>query len=177
MNREKKALCAGQMQDRFKLATLVVLTTYRGLRAGQLDRLRAEVRGADGTYQVAKNTLMRRAFGDSGPSEFSALLVGPTAIVFAHKDPVAVAKVVVRFAGDNDALEIRGGLLDGAYLTADAIKQLAELPSREEILGQLLALLQAPATRLLRTLNEPGARLVRFVEALRQRQEGQSEGP
>ena len=177
MNREQKAASITQLHDRFKGVPLAVLTDYRGLAAGDLDRLRREVRGAAGLYQVVKNTLTLRALGDTRAEQVRSLLAGPTAIVFGFGDPVPVAKVLVKFAGDHEALSIKGAVLEGEYLTADAVKQLAELPSREQLLGQLLSLMQAPATRLLRTMNEPAARVTQLVEALRRKlEEGQPGG-
>jgi large subunit ribosomal protein L10 len=171
MNWEQKGQRTVELQRRFKDAKLVVLTDYRGLAAGELDRLRREVREAEGLYHVAKNTLTRRAVREGSPQELTALLVGPTAVAFAYADPVAVAKVVVRFAGDHEALSIKGGLIEGEFLSPERVKELAELPSREVLYARLLAVMQAPAIRLLRALNEPAARLVRVLDVLRQRQE------
>ena len=176
MNQEQKAERMAQLGERFKAAKVAVLTEYRGLSAGQLDRLRREIREAHGLYAVPKNTLARRALGGDSPKELVSLFVGPTAVVFGYQDPVAVAKIVVRFAGDHEGLTIKGGLVEGEFLSAKAVKELAELPGREELYARLLATLQAPATRLLRTLNEPAARLVRLIEALRSRVEGESGG-
>ena len=97
-------------------------------------------------------------------------------MVFAEGDPVVVAKVIVRFAGDHEALSIKGGVLEGEYLTSEAVKTLAELPGREELLGKLLAVLQAPAVQLVRTLQEPGTRLARLVDAIRRKQEEAQSG-
>lgn len=171
MKHEEKATCTAELQDRFDRAQVAVLTDYRGLEAGQLDRLRREVRAANGQYRVAKNTLARRAVGQAQAAKLGSMLTGPTAIVFGYSDPVNVVKVVVRFAKDHEALRIKGGLLDGEVLTPEAIRQLAELPSKEELLGRLLALLQTPATRLLRTITQPAARVVRLLDAVRMRQE------
>ncbi len=176
MKQEQKAELIAQMEERFKTAKVAVLTEYRGLKAGQLDRLRREIREANGVYEVTKNTLARRALKEDSPKQLVSLLVGPTAVVFGFQDPVAVAKIVVRFAADHEALTIKGGLVDGAFLTPEAVKELAELPGREELYARLLATLQAPATRLLRTLNEPAARLVRLVDALRSRAAGGESG-
>ena len=173
MNQEQKAERIARLGERFKRAKVAVLTEYRGLSAGQLDRLRREIREANGGYEVAKNTLARRVLGDGSPKELVALLVGPTAVVFGYQDPVAVAKIVVRFASEHEALTIKGGLVDGEFLSPKAVKELSELPGREELYARLLATLQAPAARLLRTLNEPSARLVRLIDALRSRRESE----
>ena len=173
MNQEQKVACTAEIQDRFDRAKVAVLTDFRGLQAGQLDRLRRDVRAADGVYHVAKNTLTRRAIGESA-GKLGTMLTGPTAIVFGFQDPVSVVKVVVRFAKEYETFTIKGGLLDGEVLTPDGVQALAELPSKEELQARLLAVLQAPAVRLLRTMQEPAARLAYLLEALRRRQaEGQ----
>lgn len=176
MNREQKAACVADLQERFKNAKLALLAEYRGLTAGQLDELRRDVRAARGVYRVAKNTLARRAVADIDARKIGPLLTGPTALVFASEDPLIVAKVVVRFAKENEALSVKGGLFEGEYLTSDAVKELAELPSREELLAMLLRVLQAPAVQLLRTLQEPAARLTRLVGAIQRRHEGAQSG-
>jgi large subunit ribosomal protein L10 len=176
MKQEQKAGLIAEIEERFRTAKVAVLTEYRGLKAGQLDRLRREIREANGVYAVTKNTLARRALGADPPQQLVSLLVGPTAVVFGFHDPVTVAKIVVRFAADHEALTIKGGLVEGAFLTPAAVKELAELPGRAELYARLLATLQAPATRLLRTLNEPATRLVRVIDALRSRAAGGESG-
>lgn len=176
MKRETKTTQVAELRERFAAATLCLLTEYRGLKAGELDSLRQGVRSAQGEYRVAKNTLAKLALQETGVPELVALLTGPTAVVFGHDDPVVVAKVVVRFADDHKGLNIKGAVLDGQFLTPEAIKELAELPGREELLGRLLATMQAPATQLLRTINEPAAQLARVVDAVRAKLEGDQSG-
>ena len=113
MNREQKAACVADLRDRFSKAKLALLAEYRGLTAGQLDELRRSVRAAQGEYRVAKNTLARRAVADIDARKIGPLLTGPTALVFASEDPLIVAKVVVRFAKENEALSVKGGLFEG----------------------------------------------------------------
>jgi large subunit ribosomal protein L10 len=173
MKRETKATEIAELHERFTGAKLALLTEYRGLKAGELDNLRHGVRSVQGEYRVAKNTLARRAVEETHARELKALLSGPTAIVFGNDDPVVVAKIVVRFADEHSGLSIKGAVLDGQLLTPQAVKELAELPGREELLGRLLALMQAPATQLLRTLKEPAAQIARVVDAVRAKQEGE----
>jgi large subunit ribosomal protein L10 len=171
MKREKKVERSTELHRQFAEAKLALVTEYRGLTAGQLDRLRREVREAAGEYRVAKNTLARRAVSEGRGAAIERLLVGPTAFVFGYQDPVAVAKVVIKFATDHEALTIKGAVLDGEYLDAAAVKTLAELPSREVLLGRLLAVLQEPAVRLVRLLQEPATRMVRLLDAARRERE------
>lgn len=150
-------------------ASVAVLAEYRGLTAGELNRLRKAVRQANGRCRVAKNTLARRAVDGSDYAKLAPMLRGPLALIIGFRDPVAIAKLAVKFADELPKLEIKGALLDGAMLPPAEVKALAKLPSREVLLAQLLGLLQAPAARLLRTLNEPAACVARLVDALGKR--------
>jgi large subunit ribosomal protein L10 len=169
MRRAEKVQGVEQLQEEFSRATVTVLAEYRGLTAGQMNRLRKAVREADGRCRVAKNRLTKRAVADSANEKVVPLLRGPLALLIGFADPVAMAKVVTKLAGELPKLEIRGALLDGQVLPADDVKALAALPPREVVLAQLLGVLQAPATQLLRTLNEPAAMLARLVDALAKR--------
>jgi large subunit ribosomal protein L10 len=157
------------MHDDLGRATVAVLAEYRGLTAGQMDRLRRAVREADGRCRVGKNTLAKRAVADSQYAGLSPMLRGPLALIIGFKDPVAIAKLTVKFAEELPKLEIKAAVLDGQVLPPADVKALASLPSREVVLAQLLGLLQAPASQLLRTLNEPAARLARLVDAIAKR--------
>ncbi len=166
MNRAEKVESVESLQDEFNRATVTVLAEYRGLTAGQMNRLRRVVREADGRCRVAKNRLAKRAVAGSGNETVVPLLRGPLALLIGFRDPVGLAKVAVKLAEELPKFEIRGALLEGQVLPAAEVKALAELPPREVVLAQLLGVLQAPAAQLLRTLNEPGARLARLVQAL-----------
>ena len=152
--------------ERLSRASLGIVTEYRGLTVAQLNRLRRDLQGAGASYRVTKNTLTRRAIRETAFAELDQFLRGPTGLVTAAKDPVAVAKILVRFAEQNDKLKSSGGVLDGEPLVASSVSALAKLPSREVLIGQLLGLLQGPATQLLRTIQEPAASLVRLLGAI-----------
>ena len=153
-------------------ATVAVLAEYRGLTAGEMNRLRRAVRQVDGRCRVVKNTLARRAVATTRYEGLVPLLEGPLALILGFRDPVAVAKIAVKLAGELPKLEIKGAVLAGEMLLAAEVKALAALPPREVVVAQLLGLLQTPAAQLLRTLNEPAARMARLVGALRERAEG-----
>jgi large subunit ribosomal protein L10 len=171
MKRAEKADSVAAIQEDLGRATVAVLAEYRGLTAGELDRLRRAVREADGRCRVAKNTLTRRALTSSRYEKLAPMLRGPLAVIYGFKDPVVIAKLAVKFAEDLPKLEIKGAVLEGEVLPAAGVKALATLPPREIVIARLLGLLQAPATQLLRTLNEPAARLARLVDALAKRAE------
>lgn len=166
MNRDQKTALIAELAERLASASLGVVTEYRGLTVAQMNKLRRELEGAGASYRVTKNTLTRRAIKETAFARLEQLLRGPTGLVTAAKDPVAVAKILVRFAELNDKLKISGGVLDGETLPASSVRALAKLPSREVLIGQLLGLLQAPASQLLRTIQEPGASLVRLLGAV-----------
>lgn len=166
MKREEKTALIAQLTERLSTSSLGVVTEYRGLTVAQLNKLRRELQAVGASYRVSKNTLTRRAIRETAFAKLDELLRGPTGLVTTGKDPVAVAKVLVKFAEQNDKLKISGGVLDGEALPASGVSALAKLPSREVLIAQLLGLLQAPASQLLRTIQEPGASLVRLLGAI-----------
>ncbi len=169
MRRAEKIESVESLRTDLGRATLAVLAEYRGLTSGQLNRVRRVIREADGRCRVAKNTLAKRAVAETTWQPLTRMLEGPVAIILAFADPIAVAKATSRLADDLPKLQIKGAVLDGALVTTAGVKELAALPSREVVLAQLLGLLQAPATQLVRTLNEPAARLARLVDAIGKR--------
>jgi large subunit ribosomal protein L10 len=169
MNRSQKTEAVATLEQDMSRATVAVLAEYRGLTAGQMNRLRRAVREADGRCRVAKNTLAKRSIGSSRYQKLELHLTGPVALILGFGDPVVMAKIVVKFAEELPHLELKAGVLDGEVLPASEVEALAKLPPREVLLGQLLGLLQAPATQLLRTLNEPATRLARVVDAIGKR--------
>jgi large subunit ribosomal protein L10 len=166
VNRQEKTALIADIHERLRGSSLAILTEYRGLTVAQLDRLRRELKAVGGRYQVTKNTLTRRAIKDTTFEKLEELLQGPTGLVTTAQDPVAVAKVLVKFAEQNDKLKITGGVLDGTAMPAATVSALAKLPSREVLLAQLLGLINAPASQLLRTIQEPGAQVAGLLGAL-----------
>lgn len=177
MKRAEKIESVGLLEEEFSRAAVTVLAEYRGLTAGQMDRLRRAVREADGRCRVAKNRLAQRALAGSAREKVVPLLRGPLALLIGFRDPVAIAKVAVRLSEELPKLEIKAAVLEGEVLPPAAVKALADLPPREILLGRLLGVLQAPATQLLRTLNEPGTRLARLVDALAKRAGAAGDAP
>jgi large subunit ribosomal protein L10 len=133
--------------------------------------LRLRLRKSGGEYLVAKNSLVRIAIAESNWARLEPLLTGPNAIAFGYNDAIAVAKIVRDFAKEHEALEIKGGVLDGEILDAKQIERLATMPGRNELRAQLLAVLSAPATNLVRVLQAPARQLVQVLEARRQQQD------
>jgi large subunit ribosomal protein L10 len=163
----EKAEAVAFVHEKFKTAKMAIVTEYRGLSVAQMTRLRRAIRDASGEYQVIKNTLVRRALKDTAYGSLDRLLDGPNGWVFAYDDPVMLSKALVKFADDNDKLAIKGGVFEGQFLEPAKVKVLAQMPSKPELQAKLLALIQAPATQLVRLVQEPGARVVRLLETLR----------
>jgi large subunit ribosomal protein L10 len=162
----EKTEVVAALQERLAKASIMILTSPRGLSVAEATDLRRKMRAQVGEYKIAKNTLMRRAVEDTGFAAIKPLLEGQTALVFGYQDPVAITKAVVTYAKDsNDKIEIRGGVLDGALLTRDEVQSLAKLESMDQLRAKLVGLMQAPAQALVRLLNEPGASLARALRA------------
>jgi large subunit ribosomal protein L10 len=163
----EKAEAVAAVHQRLKSAKMAIVTEYRGLTVAQMTRLRREIRDASGEYQVIKNTLVRRALDDTPFGDLEKLLEGPNGWVFAYDDPVILSKALIKFADDTDKLRIKGGVFEGRFMDPAAVKVLSQMPSKPELQAKLLAMINAPATQLLRLIQEPGARVVRLIESLR----------
>lgn len=141
---EQKKQLVSNIADKLKNSKATILTDYRGLSVAEVTELRKQLREAGVEYKVLKNSMTRRATEQAGYTDLDQHLVGPTAIAFSEDDVIAPAKVLHGFSKDHEALEIKGGLLEGTYLPVDKIKELAELPSYEGLVSMLLSVLQAP---------------------------------
>ncbi|AZS17462.1 50S ribosomal protein L10 [Paenibacillus motobuensis] len=130
--------------SKLRESATTVVADYRGLNVAQVTELRKQLREAGVEFQVLKNTLVRRATAAAELTELDEVLTGPTAIAFSVEDAIAPAKILNDFAKKNDALKVKGGVVEGRVVGADQIKALAELPSREGLLSMLLSVLQAP---------------------------------
>ena len=141
---EAKKVRVEEITEKFQTAATAVVVDYRGLSVSQVTELRKQLREAGVEFKVYKNTMTRRATEAAGLEGLNANLTGPNAIAFSTEDVVAPAKILNDFAKKNDKLEIKAGVIEGTIATADDIKALAELPSREGLLSMLLSVLQAP---------------------------------
>ena len=133
-----------EIKEKINKAQSIVLVDYRGLNVAQLTELRSQYRKLGVEYKVYKNTMMRFAFKDSGLEEFNEFLKGPSAVAFSYDDPVSAAKVTSEFAKTNDKLVIKAGVVDGKIIDIDGIKNLAELPSKDVLIAQVLSGFNAP---------------------------------
>ena len=147
----KKAIVA-QLTERFQNAQAGVLPDYRGLTVEQDTPLRVKLREAGVEYTVLKNNLTRFAANAAGLEELDPILHGPTAVATSVDDVVAPAKVLVDFAKDNEALELKGGFVNGKVISLDEVKVYAAIPSKEVLISKMLGSLQSPISKLARTL-------------------------
>src|SRR4030066_2199376 len=141
------------------------LTQYVGLTMKDIDGLRAKVRENGGEFHILKNTLAKLAFEKAGLTVPQGQLEGSTAVVFAFTDAPAMAKTVVEFAKSSEFLKVKGGYLEKQALTPESVKALADLPPLPVVRAQLLGTLLAPASKLVRTLAEPGRMIAAVIKA------------
>ena len=164
MERTEKREVVTALHDVFDKTGVVVVAHYAGLTVSAMTKLRSEMRGAGGQVKVAKNRLVKLALEGTDAKGIADLLKGPTCLAFSA-DPVAAPKIAVKFAKANEKFVILGGAMGSTVLDAKGVNSLADLPSLDELRGKLIGLLQAPASKIARTLNEPGAQLARVFGA------------
>lgn len=145
---EMKKAVVQEITEHFQGSETSVIVDYRGLDVAEVTQLRKELREAGVDYKVYKNTMTRRAIENVELEELKDILVGPTALAFGKEDAVAPAKIINNFAKEHEALEIKGGVIDGKVATVEEIKELASLPSYEGLISMLLSVLQAPVRNL-----------------------------
>ncbi len=149
----EKTETVSRLARKMAQAEAIFLADFHGVDVAAVTRLRRSLRGAGVEYQVVKNRLAKRAASDAGLEGLEQYLEGPTAMAFAHEDPVAPAKILQEFIDGGGKLAIKTGLVDGQILTAEAVALLAKLPSREELIGQVVGSVQAPLYGLSAVLN------------------------
>ena len=166
MARTDKAVVLEDLEAGFRESNAALLTEYRGLTVAQLKQLRRSLAG-QAEYAVVKNTLTKIAAKRAGVEGLDDLLEGPSAIAFVQGDAIAVAKSLKEFSKEFPFLVIKGGIYDGKVLTADDIKKLADLESREVLLAKLAGAMQASLAKAAALFQAPLAKTARTVEALR----------
>jgi large subunit ribosomal protein L10 len=168
-NPEKTAAVA-EIVEAFRGSSAAVLTEYRGLTVKQITELRRAM-GSETKYSVVKNTLTKLAAAQAGVEGIDEHLTGPTAVAFIGGDPVEAAKGLRDFARANPVLVIKGGVLDGKALTADEIRRIADLESREVLLAKLAGAMSGSLAKAAGLFAAPLSQVARLAEALRQQQE------
>ncbi len=151
---ELKAPIVDEISEKIKNAHAAVLVDHRGLTVEQDTQLRRQLREAGVTYKVYKNTMMKRAFEGSDFAELDKHLDGPSALALAEEDVTAPARILVKFAKTADKLEIKGAVIEGTYYDVKGIEELANVPSREELLGRLFGSWKSPMSNIARVFNQ-----------------------
>jgi large subunit ribosomal protein L10 len=168
MPNTEKVGAVAELTEHFTSSSAAVITEYRGLTVKQITDLRRAL-GRDTTYAVVKNTLTKRAAAEAGVAIDDGLLQGPTAIAFVKGDPVDAAKGLRDFARTNPLLVIKGGVLDGKALSADEVRKIADLESREVLLSKLAGALKALPTRAAGLFQAPLSQMARLAKALEEK--------
>ena len=170
LNLEGKKAVVAEVSAQVANAQAIIVAEYRGLEVGHVTELRAKARESGVYLRVLKNTLARRALAGTPFEELTSQLVGPL-IYGISNDPVAPAKVLQAFSKENDKLVIKAGVMPNYLMDANAVKALASMPSREELLAKLLGTMQAPVAKFVQTLNEVPGKFVRTLAAVRDAKE------
>lgn len=171
MNINDKKKVVEDLHERIGRSSVVFVTDYKGLDVVTVSALRRKLHEVGTEYAVVKNTLLIRAVEDTDASDLKTFFKGPTAVAICYDDPVAPAKALTEFADENDKLEIKAGLLSGKLMDLAGIKALADLPSREQLLGQLLGGLNAVPTDFVRVLSAVPGSLLNVLSAIKDQKE------
>lgn len=165
LSKERKQELVEQYEVWLKDAKALIMAEYTGMTMPQMDNLRAQAREKGAEFHVIKNRLGKLVFESAGIEVPEELFTGSTAFGVAFEDAPGTAKVIKDFGKDQPALKIKAGIMDGNLLTADQVIALAELPPLPVVRGQLLGVIQAPASKLVRTIAEPGRSLAQVIKA------------
>jgi len=171
LSRQQKEQMLESYREGVAKAPHVYLVDYKGVTVTQVSELRNKVREVGGRYEVVKNRLVLRVIGGEALEELGDQFHGPTAVAYGTEDPVGLAKAVTEFAKDVPAIEIKGGLVEGQPVAAEEVREIAQLPSREELLSKLVFLLQSPISSFVRTLAALPREFVVVLEQVRQKKE------
>lgn len=171
MNLDKKKAVVDSLHEKLAKSAIVIATDYKGLNVAAVTRLRAELTKAGVEFQVAKNTLLRLASAETDAALIADAFKGPTAIAISYADPVAPAKILTKFAEENAKLEIKAAVMEGKVLDVNGVKALSLLPSREVLLAQLLATMNAVPTGMVRVLAEMPRQMLNVLTAIKDQKE------
>lgn len=169
MPRPDKIEAVKQIASDLKSCDIYYFVDYRGLTYPESADLRARLKKVDATLKVVKNTLTRLAAAEAGVEGLDELIQGPTAIVYVKGDPAKTAKTIQDFIDVNKKITVRGGKLQSSMLASADVERLATLPSREQLIAQLVGTLAAPLSGLVTVLNGPIRQLVMVVDQIEKR--------
>lgn len=175
LTREDKEKMIDEYQHGLAAAPHAFLLGFKGISVPQVTELRNRVRATGGEYLVVKNNLALRAIDSTALAALHEHFVGPTAVVYSSKDPVALAKALTDYAKDVPAIEFKAGMVESKAVAAGQIKEIAQLPSRQELIAKLLFLMQSPITRFAGVLAAVPQSLVVVLDQIRLKKEGQGQ--
>ena len=164
---EDKQAIVAEVGEVAKNALSAITAEYRGLSVGEMSQLRLQARSSGVYLRVVRNTLARRALAGTGFACLQDTLVGPLLLAFSQQEPGAAARLIRTFIKQNEKLVVKALAFDGQLLAVNDLDKLANLPTRDEAIATLMAIMKAPITKLVRTLVEPLAKLVRLFAAFR----------
>lgn len=173
-SRTQKEELLAEYEEGVANAPHAFLLGYQGISVPKVTELRQKIRESGGSYVVVKNRIVLRAIEGKALGQLKDRFTGANAVVFSDEEPVALAKVLSEFQKEAPFLEFKGGVLNGQPVEGEQIKDIANLPSREELIAKLLFLLQSPITRLVRTLAAVPRDFVLVLEQVRQKKESES---
>ena len=173
MNRNDKSAVIERLRDALAEVPAVIVADFQGLTVEQTDVLRSNFRKAGVSYEVVKNTLVRRATSGTRMETLHPLFKGNTAIAYHEEDATAPAKVIRDFVKENKEFSVKGGWLDGRLLDVDGVSALADLPGKDELRAKLLSVLNGVPTKFVRTLIAGPQQFVQVLQARRQQLEAQ----
>ena len=171
VNLEEKKRITKDLNERFTKAAVVFVTDYKGLDVAAINDLRRKLTEEEVEYQVAKNSLLIRAAEGTDVDLIKDIFKGPNAVALSYGDPISPAKVLSDFAKDHKVFEIKAGVMDGAVLDSNQIKALADLPSREVLLGMLVATMNSVPAGFVRTLAEIPRQFLNVLQAIKDQKE------
>ena len=168
MPNQEKVKLVEQIREDLTTCAAVWVVDYRGLTVKQAEDLRRRIRAEGSQYKVYKNTFAVRALQDLELPDMGSVLEGPSGFVFTGEDPVAAAKVLKQFARENKQLSIKGGLFEGRVLDEKQVIEMADMPSREELIGQVVAMLASPLHEVIAAI-DGGATIYSLLDAIEER--------
>ena len=173
MNKQNKQQVVTEMHEKLSRAKAVFLADFRGMSVDKATTLRNDLRGADVDYKVVKNTLLKLASAETDTAALASHFNGPTAVAMTYSDPVAAAKVLAKYAKEQQAtFKLKAAVLSGKIISVLEIQALAELPSREVLIAKMLGSMNAPATNFVGVLAAVPGSFVRALNAIRIQKEG-----
>jgi large subunit ribosomal protein L10 len=169
LNKQNKQQVVTEIHEKLVKAKAVFLADFRGMTVDKATTLRNDLRGAAVEYQVIKNTLLEIASAETDVAALAPHFKGPTAVAITYTDPVAAAKILAKYAKDQQAaFKLKGGMLSGKTITVAEIQALSELPSREVLIAKMLGSMNAPATNFVGVLAAVPGSFVRVLDSIRQ---------